>query len=154
MITESQIWESIQAKLEADDVFLVDLTVSPGNRIAVTIDKMTGVSIDYCVQISRLIEQDFDREVEDFELEVASAGIGQPFKVAKQYHKNIGKQVEVLTKTGQKLKGELTQVSESGFMVKVDTMIKPEGKKKKEMHVIEHSFKFEEIKSVKDIITF
>lgn len=146
--------EAIQARLDADDVFLVELTVAPGNRIAVTIDKMTGVSIDYCVQISRLIEQAFDREVEDFELEVASAGIGQPFKVEKQYHKNLGKQVEVLTKTGQKLKGELASVGHDGFVLKVETLVKPEGKKKKELQIFEHPFKFEEVKSVKDIITF
>jgi len=154
MITESHILSLIQEKLEADGVFLVELSVHPGNRIVVVIDKNSGVSIDYCIQINKLIDSAFDREVEDFELEVSSAGIGQPFKVHQQYLKNLGNQVEVLTRNSQKLKGELTEVNSEGFMVKVEAMIKPEGKKKKELHIIEHRFKFEDVKSVKDIITF
>jgi ribosome maturation factor RimP len=154
MINESQVLEIIKDKLETDDVFVVELSVSSGNRIALTIDKMSGISIDYCVQISKLIEQSFDREVEDFELEVASAGIGQPFKVFKQYQKNLGNQIEVLSSKGIKLKGELVAADAEGFTVKVETMVKPEGKKKKELQIVEHRFKFEEVKSVKDIITF
>jgi ribosome maturation factor RimP len=154
MITESQILEIIKEKLEADDVFLVELKVAVGNRISVTVDKLTGISIDYCVQLSKYIDASLDREIEDFELEVWSAGIGQPFKVVKQYQKNIGNNVEVLTLSGQKLKGLLVAVSDSDFTVKVETKVKSEGKKKKELQIIEHLFKFEEVKSVKDIVTF
>jgi ribosome maturation factor RimP len=154
MINESQVLEIIKDKLEADDVYVVELSVLPGNRISLTIDKFTGISIDYCAQISKLIDHSFDREVEDFELEVASAGIGHPFKVFKQYQKNLGKQVELLTTKGVKLKGTLETVEADGFAVSVETMVKPEGKKKKELQIVEHRFKFEEVKTVKDIITF
>jgi ribosome maturation factor RimP len=154
MITEPKVLEIIKERLEADEVFVVELTVLPGNRISLTIDKMTGISIDYCVQISKLIESGFDREVEDFELEVASAGIGQPFKVLKQYQKHLGKQVEVLATSGIKSKGKLLSFTDEGFTIESEVMVKPEGKKKKELQIIEHRFKFEEVKSVKDIITF
>jgi ribosome maturation factor RimP len=154
MISESHILSLIKDRLEEDGVFLVELSVNPGNRIVVVIDKNSGISIDYCIQINKLIENSLDREVEDFELEVSSAGIGQSFKVHQQYLKNIGNEVEVLTRASQKLKGKLIDVTGEGFTVSVPTMVKPEGKKKKELQVIEHQFKFEEVKSVKDIITF
>lgn len=95
-----------------------------------------------------------DREEEDFELEVSSPGIGQPFKVHRQYVKNIGRQVEVLTKSGEKYSGELLSVNDGGFVIKEEKIVKPEGKKKKELQIIEHPFNFEELKSVKEILKF
>jgi ribosome maturation factor RimP len=154
MIAESQILEIIKDQLTADEVYVVELAVNPGNCIVLSLDRMTGVGIDYCIQISKMIEGHFDREVEDFELEVSSAGIGQPFKVYQQYLKNLGNQVEVLVRDGRKLKGELCDVKPEGFTIKIETMVKPEGKKRKELQIEEHLFKFEDVKSVKDIITF
>ena len=84
--------------------FIVEITVKPGNKIIVSIDSFTGIAIDDCVAISRSIEANFDRDIEDYELEVSSAGLTQPFKVFQQYQKNIGKNVEILFKNGQKLK--------------------------------------------------
>jgi ribosome maturation factor RimP len=154
MITASQLVKLIEGKLKEDNAFLVDLTVGAGNKIHVLIDTMSGVSIEYCIQISRLIEHSFDREVEDFSLEVSSPGLGQVFKVYQQYEKNLGKQVEVLLPDGKKLKGVLESLSPDGFALKTETMVKVEGKKKKELQLTQHLFKFEEVKSVKDIITF
>ena len=154
MISELQINEIIKDQLTADDVFIVELAVKPGNQIVLSLDKMTGVSIDYCAQISKLIEGHFDREVEDFELEVSSAGIGQPFKVYKQYLKNLDNEVELLLRDGKKLKGTLIEVTPEGFSVRVENMVKPEGKKRKELQVVDHPFKFEDVKSVKDIVVF
>lgn len=152
MITKDQIVALITDKVTSEGYFIVDVAVKPSNRIMVLIDGDDGVPIGFCVSVSRLIEQNFDRETEDFELEVSSPGIGQPFKVYRQYLKNIGREVEVLTSEGLKTKGELATVSETGFVVKETIKVKPEGKKKKELQVIERSFKFEEVKSVKEII--
>jgi len=154
MITKDQIVTLITDKVTSEGYFIVDVAVKPSNRIMVLIDGDNGVPIDFCVSVSRLIEQNFDRETEDFELEVSSPGIGQPFKVYRQYLKNIGREVEVLTFQGLKTNGELATVSETGFVIKETKKVKPEGKKKKELQVIEHSFKFEDVKSVKEIIKF
>ena len=81
MIEKSVVSQLVEEWLEGKDYFLVDVTVSPDNRIVVEIDHAEGVWIEDCVELSRFIESKLDREQEDFELEVGSAGIGQPFKV-------------------------------------------------------------------------
>ena len=107
--------------------FLVDVDVTPDNRIVVEIDQAEGVWIDDCVDLSRFIESSLDRDVEDYELEVGSAGIGQPFKVLQQYINHIGQEVEVLPKSGAKLKGILVQADEKGFTIKTTRKEKVEG---------------------------
>lgn len=154
MISKEQIMGIIQLKVEEESYFVVDVEVKPSNKVIVHLDGDQGVPIEFCVSISRLIEHTLDRETEDFELEVSSPGIGQPFKVHRQFIKNIGRQVEVLTKDGMKHSGELLSVTQEGFVVKEEKMVKPEGKKKKELQVSEHPFIFEDVKSVKEIIKF
>ncbi len=153
MITKEQVLKLIGNKLEEDGFFLVDVNVKPGNRIEVLIDSYNGVPIAYCVEISRLIEHSFDRETEDFEMEVSSAGIGQPFKVKEQYLKTSGRPVELLTNDGIILKGVLEEVGEEGFMIKEEKMIKPEGKKKKELQIFNHQFSFDQVKRIKEILS-
>lgn len=154
MISQAQIIEIINDKLEADGFFLVNVEVKPSNQIIIFLDGEKGVPIEYCISISRLIENSFDREKEDFSLEVSSAGIGQPFKVPRQYAKNIGRNIEVMTKDLKKITGVLTEASTTGFVVKEEKMVKTEGKKKKELQVFNHDFNFEDVKFVKEIIKF
>ncbi len=153
MIVKEQIWSLIADKLEADGFFPVEVTVKPGNRIEILIDSENGVPIEYCVEISRLVEHSFDREEEDFELEVSSPGIGQPLRVAQQYHKCLGHPVEVMAHDGAIQKGILEVITDDGFVVKEEKMIKPEGKKKKELQIINHQFSFEDVKRVKEILS-
>ena len=96
MIEKSVVTQLVNEWLEEKDYFLVDVTVTPDNRIVVEIDHAEGVWIEDCVELSRFIESKLDREQEDFELEVGSAGIGQPFKVLQQYVNHIGMEGEVL----------------------------------------------------------
>ncbi|WP_439183951.1 ribosome assembly cofactor RimP [Carboxylicivirga taeanensis] len=154
MITESVIKNIIDEKLEADEMFLVELAVKPGNKIIVVVDNDNGVPISYCIELSKFIEASLNRDEEDFELEVASAGIGQPFKVKRQYLKNIGRTVEVLTAEGKKFSGKLLSVQDESFTVEVEEMVKVEGKKRKELQVKTVNCNFEEVKQVKDIISF
>lgn len=154
MITESIIKELINDKLQADEMYLVELKVELGNKIQVIIDHFNGVPISYCIELSKSIEAGLDREAEDFELEVASAGIGQPFKVKQQYIKNLNREVEVLTTEGIKFKGKLVEVEEHDFSVEIEEKVKVEGKKRKELQVRKVNCKFEEVKQVKDIISF
>jgi ribosome maturation factor RimP len=136
------------------DAFPVEIAVRPGNVIVVEIDSFEGVCIDDCIELNRLIESKLDRDVEDFELEVGSAGLTSPFKVPKQYEKNIGNEVEVLTKDGRKLSGVLKACGSEGFTVTITKMEKPEGAKRKIAVEEDLSFKYEEVKYTKYLIRF
>ena len=133
MIEKSLIEERAQQFLQesGSESFLVDVAVKPGNYIVVEIDSEEGIDIEECVALSRFIEAGLDREVEDFELEVGSAGVTSPFKVVRQYTKNIGNQVEVLTRAGIKMTGILTEADDEGFVIVTTKMVKPEGAKRK-----------------------
>lgn len=132
MIDRQLLSDTVEAAIAGTDAFIVDVTVGADNRLTVEIDSPTGVDIDTCVAITRKIEEVFDRDVEDYELEVGSAGLTSPFKVKGQYEKNIGNRIEVLTRDGQKLRGELTAVSPDGseFTFTVARKVKEEGKKR------------------------
>ena len=116
MIEKKTVCQIVDEWLEGKDYFLVEVTVSR-MTIVVEIDHAEGVWIEDCVELSRYIESKLNREEEDYELEVGSAGIGQPFKVLQQYYIHIGQEVEVLTKDGRKLAGILKDADEEKFTV-------------------------------------
>lgn len=115
----------------ASESFFVDATVSRDNVISVIIDNDKAVDIDECVALNHYIDNHLDRDIEDFELEVGSAGLTSPFKTLRQFAKYEGKPVEVLTRTGEKLRGTLGQADEEGFEITITRKVKPEGGKKK-----------------------
>lgn len=154
MIDKVLIEGIAQEYLFRSDIFLVETNVRPGNIIVVEIDSKEGVSIDNCIALSKYIESKLDREVEDFELEVGSAGITSPFKIPQQYEKNIGNEVEVLTKNGQKLSGVLKSCNDTGFTITVIKLVKPEGAKRKIETEEDFSFGYEEVKYTKYLIRF
>lgn len=136
----------------SEDMFMVDITVKTGNSIEVLVDSDKGVSIDDCIHISRHIEQNLDREAEDFSLEVSSPGLSQPFKTLRQYQKNIGKKVELLARTGEKEEGILKSVNESGIELDITAKEKINGAK---IPVTKSkAYSFEQIKTVKLVISF
>ena len=118
------------------------------------IDHKEGVWIEDCVELSRYIESRLNREDEDYELEVGSAGIGQPFKVLQQYTNHIGKDVEVLAKDGRKYCGILKDADERQFTVTVQKKVKEEGAKRPKMVDEDITFTYEEIKYTKYLISF
>ncbi len=140
--------------LEDKDYFLVDVTVSPDDKIVVEIDHAEGVWIDDCVDLSRFIESKLDREEEDYELEVGSAGIGQPFKVLQQYLIHIGREVEVLTKEGKKLVGILKDANEENMTLTIQKKVKPEGAKRPKLVDEDVTYTYDEIKYTKYLISF
>ena len=103
-------------------MFLVDVTVSPANMIHVELDCMDGLTIDQCVEISRYIENQLDREEEDFGLEVSSPGIDQYFKVNRQFFKNVGRELMVTTLQNEEVKGKLVEAGENG--ITMEAMVK------------------------------
>ena len=153
MIDKKQITQLIEDKL-TEDQFIVEIEISPSNQIMVALDSEKGITIDHCVQISRLVEESLDREEEDFELQVSSAGLGQPFKVQRQYKKNIGQEVEVVLTNGTKLEGVLQSADDNGFELESSKREKVEGHKKKQLITKVHRIAFDEAKTVKNIIKF
>ena len=154
MIDKDSVTRIVGEWLEDKDYFLVDITVSPDDKIVVEIDHAEGVWIDDCVELSRYIESKLNREEEDYELEVGSAGIGQPFKVLKQYLIHVGKDVEVMTKDGKKWTGIVADANEENFTVTVEVKVKPEGAKRPTLIEQNITFTYDEIKYTKYLISF
>ena len=154
MIEKKVVSQLIEEKLASSSNYLVDVVIKPGNLIVVEIDNDEAVSIDDCAELSRYLEAHLDRDVEDYELEVGSAGITSPFKVLRQYVKNIGNEVEMLLKNGSKLTGVLKSADENGVVVSVEKKVKPEGAKRKVTVIEDESYTFDEIKYTKYLIRF
>ena len=154
MIEKKTVCQIVEEWLEGKDYFLVEVTVSPDDKIVVEIDHEEGVWIEDCVELSRFIESKLNREEEDYELEVGSAGIGQPFKVVQQYYNHIGSEVEVLTKSGKKLAGVLKEADEEKFVVTVQKKVKLDGAKRPKLMEEDETFRYDEIKYTKYLISF
>lgn len=154
MIAKSKITELVNQWLQDKEYFLVEADVDTQNKITVEIDHKDGVWIEDCCELSKYIESNLDREVEDFELEVGSAGIGQPFKVLQQYVNNIGYDVELLTADGKKMEGLLKEATEDTFTVTVDEKQRIEGKKRPQIVQVDKTFAYGDVKWVKGIIDF
>ncbi|MCB0408845.1 MAG: ribosome assembly cofactor RimP [Flavobacteriales bacterium] len=154
MITKEQILNLIEDKLTERALFLVDLEIAPGNQIKLEIDGPNGVTIKDCVDFSRQVEHNLDREAEDFELNVSSPGLDKPFRVFQQYQKNVGREVKVITNDDKTIKGELVKVEEDKIMVEYSFKQKIEGKKKKETITEQEIIPFNNIKETRIIISF
>lgn len=154
MIKKEIVTQLVERWLEGQEYFLVDVSVSADNRIVVEIDHKEGVWIEDCVALSRFIEDHLDREAEDFELEVGSAGIGQPFKVIKQYLNHVGCEVEVLTAQGTKMTGVLKEADEEHFVVTTNQKVKVEGAKRPKLVEVDVPLRYDEVKYTKYAIRF
>ena len=154
MISKDSIYQAVEQFIVDTDYFLVDIKVTPDNRVMVEIDSFEGVKIDFCAELNRHIESQIDREIEDYDLEVGSAGLTEPFKVQKQYEKNLGNEVETLTKEGKKYNGILTEVDSTGFVLEIEKSEKPEGAKRKILVTENLTFQYDDIKTTKYIIRF
>ena len=152
MIDKTALEKVVNEAIEGSDIFLVDIEISPDNRIVVEIDSMTNVGIDDCVKINNAIEANFDRDKEDYELEVGSAGLTAPFKIKAQYLKNVGNPVEVLTTDGRKLKGTLKEAGDDSFTITTTSKVKPEGAKRPVMMEEDITINYNETKYTKNII--
>ena len=138
---------------ENESIFLVELKVSSSNQIEILIDSLEGISIKNCMSLSRHIENKLDREECDFSLQVASAGLSEPFKVFQQYKKSIGKNVNVFLKGGKKLLGKMLDAQEGIGIVLETTRKEKVGKKKKQI-IEQQSFSFDQIDKTKIVISF
>lgn len=144
----------VEKSLEGTDMFVVDCTIAPDNTIDLILDSDTSVSIDTCAMLNRAIGEAFDRDVEDYSLTVASAGIGEPLKLVRQYKKLIGESVEVLLKSGVKILATLDEVSDETITISYDEAVVVEGKKKKQIQRTTHTYAFDEIKWTKEYLDY
>ena len=154
MIDKQLLTQTIEQAIEASSIFIVDIKINPGNAIVVEIDSPENIDIDTCASITRKIEAVFDRDAEDYELEVGSAGLTAPFKVKGQYLKNIGNEVEVLTRDGRKMQGTLTAVGDDDFTIEVAKKVKEPGAKRPSIIMEPITLEISNTKSVKYLINF
>lgn len=152
MISKTAVKEAVEEWLEGKEYFLVDLSVSVDDHVVVVIDHAEGVWIEDCAELSRFIESRLNRDEEDYELEVGSAGLGQPFRVHRQCEIHIGKPVETQTQDGHKCRGTLQSVDAEGFCVGVMQKVKVEGKKRPELKEVPVRFNFSEVAYTKYLI--
>ena len=154
MISQKYIRGLVEGKIADMPYFLVDVMVSSSNSIRVEIDGDEGVNIADCVEISKHIEASLDREEQDFELTVSSAGMDQPFKILRQYQRYLNRNVTVKTTSGKKLEGKLLAATEENIVLETSRKERVEGKKKKEVIIENIEIPMHEIKETKVVISF
>lgn len=145
---------TVEEFLKESDVFVVECTATPSNEISLILDADSRVSIDTCVAVSRAVDAVFDRDIEDFSLTVASAGIGEPLKLLRQYRKIIGSPIEVLLTDGIKILAILDDADEQGITISYDEKVAVEGKKRKEVQHTVRTLSFEQIKTAKEYLDY
>lgn len=144
---KSLVENLVQEYLKDTDYALITLDINSQNEILVEVDCLQGVDVDFCSALNQYLVKKLDAAgVEDYSLEVGSVSLTDPFKTKMQYEKNLGHDVEVLTKEGKKLRGQLVSVDDSTFSVDVDTLVSVEGKKRKQHEMITHTFGYDEVK--------
>ena len=154
MITKETVRQLVEEWLQGNEYFLVDIIFGTDDRIVVEIDHADGVWIEDCAELSRHLQEKLGDELGDYELEVGSAGIGQPFKVEQQYVCHIGDEVEVLCADGKKLKGLLKEVNGRQFTVTVQEKQAQEGKKRPVLVDVDKQFSMDEVKYAKYLLAF
>lgn len=154
MITENTVRTLVNEKIADTDYYLLSVEIKAGNNIRVELERMGPVSISDCVDISRQIEHNLDREEEDFSLSVSSPGLDKPLKDHRQYIKNIGRHLKVSRVEGAEIEGELIAADEEGITVKETKKERLEGRKKKVKVETDYELKYPEIKQAKIKIIF
>ncbi|MBQ8096678.1 MAG: ribosome assembly cofactor RimP [Prevotella sp.] len=154
MITKETIKALVEEWLQSGDYFLVDIQMSSDDRIVIEIDCADGVWIEDCAELSRFLQERLGDELGDYELEVGSAGLGQPFKVEQQYANHVGDDVEVIDAEGKKLTGVLKSVDGRQFTITVLEKQVPEGKKRPVKVEVDRQFSMDEVKSCKYLLSF
>ena len=155
MITRERLQTLVEEWLREGDYFLVDIQMDGGDdRIVIEIDHADGVWIEDCASLSRFLQEQIGDELGGYELEVGSAGLGQPFKVEQQYVNHVGDQVEVVDSENKKTVGTLKEVDGRHFVVTTQEKQVPEGKKRPVKVDVDKTFSMDEVKSTKYLLAF
>ena len=154
MINKETIQTLTEEWLQGNDYFLVDISFAADDRIVIEIDHADGVWIEDCAELSRFLQERLGDELGEYELEVGSAGLGQPFKVAQQYVNHIGDTIEVLDLGGKKLQGTLKAVEGNSFTLTVQEKQKQEGKKRPVLVEVDKTYQMDGVKYAKYLLAF
>lgn len=154
MIQKTDIKDFLEEQLKDTDCFIVDINVSPANDIAIEIDSSTSIDIDFITELSRRFEEAFSRDEEDYSLEIGSAGLTAPFKVRGQWEKNIGNEIELLTKDGRKFTATLESVDDAGATVSYIRKVKPEGAKRPVEETVTETIPYDNVKKASYHLVF
>lgn len=146
MIDKFKVLDIVKDVLEGSDKYLVNMKITPDNRIFVDLDGDNGINIDDCIEVSRAIENSLNRDEEDFELNVSSAGADSPLKMPRQYRRHVGRELSVEPFEGAKVEGTLTEAGDSQFTIKT------KGNKKEPSQ--ELTFAYEDVKTARVLIRF
>ena len=154
MINKEIVKTLTEEWLQGNEYFLVDINFAADDRIVIEIDHADGVWIEDCAALSRFLQERLGEELGEFELEVGSAGLGQPFKVAQQYINHIGDTLEVLQADGKKVQGVLKAVDAPSFTITVQEKQKVEGKKRPVLVDVDKTYQMDEVKYAKYMLSF
>ena len=146
MIDKFKVLDIVKDVLEGSDKYLVNMKITPDNRIFVDLDGDNGINIDDCIEVSRAIENSLNRDEEDFELNVSSAGADSPLKMPRQYRRHVGRELSVEPFEGAKVEGVLTEAGDTQFTIKT------KGSKKEPSKDL--TFAYEDVKTARVIIRF
>lgn len=144
MIDKFKVLDIVKDVLEGSDKYLINMKITPDNRIFVDIDGDNGINIDDCIEVSRAIESQLDRDEEDFELNVSSAGADSPLKMPRQYRRHVGRELNVTPFDGEQVEGTLMEADDQHFVIKI------KGKKKESAREV--SFAYEDVKTAKVVV--
>lgn len=154
MITVDRVTKLVEEKMEGTDMFIVELSVKPGNKIEILVDRDSGLALEDCLSVSRHVEGNLDRELEDYSLDVSSPGVGKPLKLKRQYVKNVGRTVNVKRTDGTIVEGILVSSDEEKIVVHTRTKEEVEGKKGKKWVERDEEVAFDTITETKIVISF
>lgn len=154
MINKEAVKTFVEEWLQKGDYFLVDIIFGADDRIVIEIDHADGVWIEDCAELSRFLQEKLGDELGDYDLEVGSAGLGQPFKVEQQYKNHIGDEVEVIGLDGVKQKGILKAVESRNFTITTQEKQHVEGKKRPVIVDVDKTYSMDAVKSVKYLLAF
>ena len=153
MNDKTKIEKIVSEFIAGKELFLVAIRLSSTGKITVLVDRKEGITIEECAELSRFIEKNLSRDIEDYELQVSSPGIDMPFLVKEQYYKNEGRLIEVIDFGGKKYSGTLKNVTDGGFELETEIKVKTGGKKKT-TEIKDLSFNYEQVKSAREILIF
>ena len=154
MLDSKELKDFLTTEFRESEFFLVDVVVKPGNLIKVYVDKPEGITIQECYEVSRLITGKFDRDVEDYSLDVSSPGLDMPLLVKEQYEKNLGREISIEMLEGKKRKGILKEFTTDSVSIEETKKVAVKGKKNKQKTTELITIKTVDIKAVKVIISF
>ncbi len=154
MITVDRVTKLVEEKMEGTDMFIVELSVKPGNKIEILVDRDSGLALEDCLSVSRHVEGNLDRELEDYSLDVSSPGVGKPLRLKRQYVKNVGRTVNVKRTDGTIVEGVLVSSDEEKILVHTRTKEEVEGKKGKKWVERDEEIAFDTISETKIVISF